>query len=44
MCGCKKRTVPKFKYTSTTGETRTYSSEAAAKLEVKRNGGSWKKV
>lgn len=44
MCGCKKKAVAKYQYTSTTGVTRTYSSEAEAKLAVKRNGGSWKKV
>lgn len=43
MCGCNRK-VPKFKYTSPTGETFTYATEAAAKLAVKRGGGSWKKI
>ena len=43
MCGCNKR-VKKFKYTAPDGSTRTYSSEAEAKLAVKRGGGSWAKI
>lgn len=44
MCGCNKRSVPKYKYTSPTGATRTYSSETEAKLAVKRNGGTYVKL
>ena len=44
MCSCNKKKVAKFKYTSPTGATRTYSSQAEAALAVKRGGGSWQKI
>jgi hypothetical protein len=44
MCGCKKKKVQNYKYTSPTGQTRTYSSEAEARLKVAQKGGTYTKV
>jgi hypothetical protein len=44
MCGCNKK-LAKFKYTSADGKTsRTYSSEAEARLKVSQKGGTYTKV
>jgi hypothetical protein len=43
MCGCKKKAVQKFQYTSADGKTtRTYSSKAEAQTQVQRKGGTWR--
>jgi len=45
-CNCNKATAKAtlYKWTSTSGETKTFTSKDAAILQTARSGGSWTQV